>query len=135
MSRTYNRPITISQSFICTNCGTAVQALSSGGAQRNHCPECLHSLHLDIRPGDRRSNCKGLMEPISVWVQGRKEWSIIHRCKNCGTIKTNRIAADDNEYLLFTLAAAAISQMPFPSGKMLDGLQRLIVEHPVKDFT
>nr|WP_295681861.1 RNHCP domain-containing protein [uncultured Lachnoclostridium sp.] len=25
-------------------------------------------MHVDIEPGDRASLCKGIMEPVSVWV-------------------------------------------------------------------
>ena len=36
------------------------------------------------------------MEPIAVWVRKNGEWAIIHRCKICGALSSNRIAADDN---------------------------------------
>lgn len=44
------------------------------------------------------------MEPISIYVRPDGEWALIHRCKKCGELKINRIAADDNEYLLLSLA-------------------------------
>lgn len=37
--------------------------------QKNHCPNCLTSLHIDNQPGDRSSNYGGHMEPIGVWVR------------------------------------------------------------------
>ena len=46
--------------FICKNCGFEVQPL--GYSSRNHCPNCLHSLHVDINPGDRANECGGIME-------------------------------------------------------------------------
>mgnify|MGYP002970405736 CR=1 FL=1 len=49
------------------------------------------------------------MEPISIYVRPDGEWALIHRCKKCGELKINRIAADDNEYLLLSLA-----NPPFP---------------------
>ena len=38
-------------SFTCANCGTLVHPLQNGSV-RNHCPACLHSLHVDVMPGD-----------------------------------------------------------------------------------
>ena len=75
-----------------------------GSGHRNHCPNCLYSVHLDNKPGDRSSECHGRMEPISVWVRKNGEWAIIHRCKICGKISSNRIAADDNPMKLMALA-------------------------------
>ncbi|MBN1648204.1 MAG: RNHCP domain-containing protein [Spirochaetales bacterium] len=110
------------QSFICVSCGKAVSPLQNGGNQRNHCPYCLCSMHVDIIAGDRRSGCKGVMVPISIWIRKNSEWSVIHRCENCGVIKTNRIAADDNEMLLFSLAASFMTQLPFPASRAIEGL-------------
>ena len=100
--------------FICRHCNQAVPPTSSGGHHRNHCPWCLWSLHVDLTTGDRRSGCRGEMEPIAVWVQKNGEWSIVHRCSKCGIIRTNRIAGDDNEYTLVSLAMQPISKPPFP---------------------
>ncbi|MBN2508640.1 MAG: RNHCP domain-containing protein [Spirochaetales bacterium] len=111
------------QSFLCGHCGHGVSPLAYGGSQRNHCPQCLYSRHVDIRPGDRRSACKGMMKPISIWIQDNGEWSVIHRCSKCGALKTNRIAADDNELLLFSLAASFLSQLPFPGHRILGHMQ------------
>ena len=41
--------------FICENCGKKVTKL--GYSSRNHCPYCLHSKHVDIKPGDRMETC------------------------------------------------------------------------------
>ena len=109
----------INETFICSRCGNTVSPAESGGSQRNHCPECLWSLHVDLKKGDRRCGCRGAMEPISVWVKESGEWSVIHRCRSCGFIRSNRIAADDNEMLLFALAAKPITMLPFPAGNML----------------
>lgn len=103
------------ESFICSHCQKLVPPTDSGTKNRNHCPHCLHSLHVDLRIGDRRSGCKGKMEPIGVWVRHREEWSIIHRCIKCGLIRTNRIAGDDNEVMLLVLAAKPLMSMPFPA--------------------
>jgi len=47
--------------------------------------------------GDRQSACGGVMEPIAISVRKDKEWIIIHRCTECGTLRENRVAGDDNE--------------------------------------
>ncbi len=77
-------------------------------------------MHVDLRSGDRRCGCRGPMEPISVWVKPNKEWAVIHRCRNCGFIRTNRIAGDDNELLLFSLAAKPLTMLPFPPQQTLE---------------
>lgn len=67
----------------------ADDSVVSAGAEsshRNHCPNCLSSLHLDIKPGDRESDCGGIMDTIGVWVRKNDEWEIIHRCRRCGEL-------------------------------------------------
>ena len=54
------------------------------------------------------------MEPIAVWVRSDGEWALVHRCVGCRIVKTNRIAGDDNEFVLMALATRAIAQPPFP---------------------
>ena len=49
--------------FICQNCGKKVEKLKY--TSRDHCNYCLHSLHVDITPGDRLNDCKGLLVPIN----------------------------------------------------------------------
>lgn len=100
-------------SFICEECGRPVNPENAGSQHRNHCPHCLTSLHADTLPGDRASLCRGKMDPISIWSKEDGEWAIIHRCRNCGTLKTNRIAADDNQEKLIHLATRAIQYPPF----------------------
>ena len=120
MSRHDKTTINYNETFICGNCGRTIAPPESGSEHRNHCPYCLISRHMDLKPGDRRSGCRGLMEPISIWVRDNKEWAIIHRCRKCGFIRPNRIAGDDNEIKLFTLAARAMTMMPFPAEKTID---------------
>jgi DNA-directed RNA polymerase subunit RPC12/RpoP len=116
------------ESFICSACGKGVSPVEFGGKHRNHCPHCLSSLHLDITPGDRRSSCKGLMKPISIHVQKNGEWSIVHKCTKCNTIRLNRIAADDNELLLFALATKPLMSLPFPSKDLLATLFEISID-------
>ena len=53
------------------------------------------------------------MEPIAVWVKGGREWAIVHRCRRCGMIRSNRIAGDDNELLLMSMALRPLAEPPF----------------------
>ncbi len=105
--------------FTCQYCGRTVSLTAPGTEYRNHCPWCLRSIHVDNQPGDRAANCGGIMEPIAISVRRGKEWVIIHRCTTCGTLKENRIAGDDNEVALLSLAVRPLAQPPFP----LDGLK------------
>jgi len=100
--------------FVCVKCGATSASTGAGTKHRNHCPRCLHSIHLDVKPGDRAAACGGMMEPVAVWVRKDGEWALIHRCTECGALSSNRIAADDNEMLLLSIAAKPISQPPFP---------------------
>ena len=58
--------------------------------------------------------CGGIMEPVAVWVRRGGEWAIIHRCKRCGTLSSNRVAADDNPMKLMSIAMRPLSAPPFP---------------------
>ncbi len=78
------------------------------------CPNCLSSLHVDLEPGDRESDCGGIMEPIAVWVRKGGEWAIIHRCCRCGALSSNRVAADDNPMKLMSIAMRPLCEPPFP---------------------
>ena len=75
-----------------------------GGRHRNHCPLCLYSKHVDrSHPGDRRSDCRSLMEPIGTFHRPNGEQMVVHRCGGCGAERHNRIAADDNAVALLRL--------------------------------
>ena len=106
--------------FTCRVCGWPVGPQDAGTRHRNHCPNCLSSVHLDDEPGDRAADCGGTMEPVAVWVRKGGEWAIIHRCKVCGVLHPNRVAADDNPTVLMSLAVKPLAMPPFP----LDRLER-----------
>lgn len=98
-------------SFLCANCGREVEPL--GYSSRNHCPFCLWSLHLDINPGDRASECGGKMMPIRAETDPRKGFIIIHKCTKCGEIRRNRSAHEaknqpDDLRLLIRLTAGNV---------------------------
>lgn len=95
------------KSFICENCKAKVPSLAIGTKNRNHCPFCLWSKHVDENlPGDRKSHCLGMMRPIGVDFKKEKkdkygqeakgEIMLAHQCQKCGKESNNRIAGDDN---------------------------------------
>ena len=56
------------EDFVCERCGTFVK----GTGYTDHCPKCLWSKHVDVNPGDRKSECLGTMEPIGVEVKSKE---------------------------------------------------------------
>lgn len=79
------------EDFICQKCGESVV----GNGYTNHCPKCLWSKHVDINPGDRLSDCGGLMKPVSVEKEGN-EYILTHKCIKCGYEKRNRVSREDD---------------------------------------
>lgn len=103
----------ISEPFKCRNCRAFIGEPPSGGRQRNHCPMCLYSLHVDLKtPGDRASDCRSLMEPIGTFYRPSLEQVVVHRCLGCGAIRYNRVAADDNPILLEELPVLDEASLP-----------------------
>jgi hypothetical protein len=96
------------QAFKCGHCKQFIGAPVAGGHQRNHCPNCLYSRHVDdTMPGDRKSTCGSLMAPVGLMTRRNGEMVLIHRCLGCGKEDPNRIAADDNPVLLEQIPAVA----------------------------
>src|SRR4051812_24121476 len=57
-----------SEEFKCRKCRSFVGPTISGGKHRNHCPQCLHSRHVDrSSPGDRKSDCRSIMPAIGTF--------------------------------------------------------------------
>jgi rubrerythrin len=79
------------ENFSCENCGFIVE----GNGYTNHCPKCLWSKHVDIHPGDRASNCGGLMKPGTI-EQKSGEYIIVHECQKCGHHKRNKVQKEDD---------------------------------------
>ena len=100
--------VALQTDFNCLHCHNFVSAgvILSGVNNRNHCPYCLWSRHLDWQAaGDRLSACKAGMRPIGLTVKrtrkkygsvGQGELMLIHHCTDCGKFAINRIAADDD---------------------------------------
>ncbi|MEM9083763.1 MAG: RNHCP domain-containing protein [Planctomycetota bacterium] len=104
--------------FTCIHCKCHVEASSWGTRNRNHCPVCLWSRHVDDHIGDRASDCRAPMEPISVAAKADGEWVIVHRCTGCQQLRINRIAGDDAERALLALALRPLANPPFPLDSM-----------------
>jgi len=86
--------------YICENCGQEV----IGGRYHNHCPHCLYSKHVDnLIPGDRSSDCQGLMEPITI-EQKKGKLRIVHRCLKCHKLAIVDTSPDDNIDLVIQLS-------------------------------
>jgi len=101
--------IAINEGFICGHCNKKVGPIIYGGSYRNHCPFCLWSRHVDSDiPGDRKSVCKGLMEPIGVFTRRTGEYVLVHRCNICGHERFNRIAGDDDFSLVTGLSTVPV---------------------------
>lgn len=83
------------EDFVCVHCGKLNKTLPSG--TRNHCQFCLWSCHVDKDfAGDRASECKGAMEPLSTEKNKKGEWVIVQKCTKCGKIWRNHLAPDDD---------------------------------------
>ena len=96
MSQTF---IKNKEDFVCQKCGFKV----SGTGYTNHCPECLHSKHVDIFPGDRAQECRGLMEPIAY--DGK---DIFFKCLRCGDTRKTKSVQNDNSDILIEISANPI---------------------------
>jgi hypothetical protein len=99
-----NKPLSAEQKsggFRCSHCRQWVVINHiMGTANRNHCNMCLWSRHVDNDKGDRRSECRGGMEPIGLTLKhegfGRVgELMLVHECRSCSKLSINRIARDD----------------------------------------
>jgi predicted RNA-binding Zn-ribbon protein involved in translation (DUF1610 family) len=90
--------------FRCVCCGAWVPPL--GCSARDHCPNCLYGLHVDVFPGDRANTCHGLLEPVGVRSGKKTDYQIIYRCQKCHQTVVNQTAADDNLDLIVELTSA-----------------------------
>lgn len=86
------------EDFTCGACKAKVK----GTGYTDHCPNCLWSRHVDINPGDRKSDCKGMMRPIKV-EHNRNGFLIFYKCQKCKVKKKVNAAENDNKELLFKL--------------------------------
>lgn len=87
------------ENFICEQCGNTI----AGDGYTNHCPKCLYSKHVDVFPGDRKSECKGLMQPIGIELKNGKI-RIVHKCLKCGYVSKVKTTNIDNQELIIELS-------------------------------
>ncbi len=127
--------------FTCIKCKQIISSdpLLSGVNNRNHCPYCLTSKHVDLyQAGDRLNACKSQMQSIGLaWKHSRNKYGsglgelmIIHRCDGCGGLSLNRIAADDDPDRILQLFEATL-QMKHDQLKQLNGsgIHPLLIDH------
>ncbi|MBU0534739.1 MAG: RNHCP domain-containing protein [Patescibacteria group bacterium] len=88
MARRFQKKL---ENFKCDNCGYEVV----GFGYTNHCTQCLWSKHVDIFPGDRKEDCKGLMRPIRI-EKKKDGYVIVHKCERCGEERKNKASPQDN---------------------------------------
>ena len=91
----------INEGFVCENCGRDVY--KSSYTARDHCPYCLYSKHVDIMPGDRQNECKGLLKPIAI-EKFKDTYKIVYKCNKCNQIHKNIMANDDDFDLIIELS-------------------------------
>jgi hypothetical protein len=87
------------EDFTCGHCGAAVH----GDGYTNHCPRCLWSRHVDVNPGDRDEPCNGMMEPVRIEHEKRRE-VVVHRCQQCGVERRNSVNVKDDREVVLTVA-------------------------------
>lgn len=86
------------EDFTCLNCAAVV----AGSGYTNHCPRCLWSRHVDVSPGDRAARCGAPMPPVGA-LSEPDGLVIVQRCRECGHIRRNRTAADDDRDAVLAL--------------------------------
>ena len=100
--------------FTCRHCNLYVPCdpALAGVQNRNHCPYCLHSRHVDrSTPGDRASDCGSTMAPVGIFARPNGEQVLVHCCLGCRITRANRVAADDNFDLVMALPEAVQSRL------------------------
>lgn len=104
--------IVIDENFTCEHCGTKNPPAPK--TCRNHCKECLWSKHVDETvPGDRKSTCRALMEPVKIeGGTNRKGYTILYNCTRCEKIIRNKTAPDDNMEALIAIAQKNAHTIP-----------------------
>ena len=83
----------LDEEFICDNCHKKVNKLEY--SSRDHCPYCLYSKHVDINPGDRANECKGLLRPVGI-EKFKDTFKILYICQKCKERHKNVMAKDDD---------------------------------------
>ena len=108
--------------FKCLHCRGYVSSaeMLAGVGNRNHCPYCLWSRHLDLfEAGDRLAACKAPMRPVGLTLKRSRnkyasavsgELMLVHLCTECDRISINRIAADDVPEMIIEVFEASLTE-------------------------
>ena len=128
----------INADFQCQHCGAYVSSSRAlaGVANRNHCPYCLWSRHLDLfEAGDRLAACKAPMRPVGLALKnsrnkyariGSGELMLVHFCTDCERISINRIASDDiPQAIVEVFEASQMEPLKLKQRIMTDGVNLL----------
>jgi hypothetical protein len=97
MSKKFQKNI---EDFTCEHCKFSVPGIG----YTNHCPHCLWSKHVDVNPGDRQSDCNGMMKPTEIQLD-HGQYILIHKCEKCGLEKANKTVKDDSFEEILKLSA------------------------------
>jgi hypothetical protein len=120
--RTYHKDI--NADFICEHSGYFIhtQRQIFGVVNRNHCPYCLHSRHVNLyHPRDRLCACNKLMAPVGLTLKRNRDkyapdnqgkLLLVHHPINCGDLSINRIAADDDPHMLIDILRNSTKDRP-----------------------
>lgn len=81
------------QGFTCISCGFEVPPHPT--SSRDHCSNCLVGLHVDINPGDRANECRGILRPNGMKIANGKT-QILYKCEKCNKTSACIKAPDDN---------------------------------------
>jgi hypothetical protein len=135
-----NMWIDINSDFQCCHCGGYVSASRSlaGVGNRNHCPYCLWSRHLDLfEAGDRLAACKTPMQPVGLTLKRTRdkyahiiagELMLVHLCTACEHISINRIAADDVPETIIEVFQASLAEPSWRREHILESRVNLLGE-------
>ena len=140
MKRPWRSHLRQESAFRCLHCRNLVitDPAFSGVQNRNHCPYCLASRHLDLyRAGDRLSACKQAMQAVGLTLKKTHkrydygvggELMLIHHCTGCGRLSINRIAADDDPQAIYAVFRASLQTDPALAGLLGDEPVRALTE-------
>lgn len=104
MNQTRKNFIFKNETFVCEQC--MFENDLAKGFIRNHCSNCLYSKHVDLDvPGDRQSECGGLMKPEAILWNGNKGWMIVHKCIICAKVIKNKVCEGDNMELVANISS------------------------------
>jgi uncharacterized Zn finger protein len=64
-----------------------------------------------VNPGDRQSDCGGILRPVGVEPHKNKGQQILHKCEKCGMIRRNIVADDDDFSVIVEVSARGVYEV------------------------